>query len=312
MKIFVAGATGVVGNRLVPALIRRGHEVVGTTRTPSKVGRLRSLGAEGVVVDALDPVAVKAAVADAEPEVIVHQLTALPPTFRPRRFAEQFAETDRLRTDGMDNLLAAASVVGARRFVAQSYAAWPYERRGGPVKTEADPLDPEPVPAMRRTLDAIRYVETSVANADLEGIALRYGAFYGPGTSIGEGGSVVEAVRRRRFPVVGSGGGIWSFVHIDDAAEATVAAIEGGAPGVFNIVDDEPATVAEWLPELADAIGARRPRRVPAWLARVLIGEVGVAVMTEIRGASNAKAKRELRWAPRYTSWREGFRVGLA
>lgn len=221
---------------------------------------------------------------------------------RRRRVLERVRSTDRHP----------AEAAGVRRFVAQSYAAWPYERRGGWVKTEEDPLDPDPVPAMRGTLDAIRYVESSLATADLEGVALRYGAFYGPWTSIGQGGSLVEAVRRRRFPLVGSGAGVWSFVHIDDAAEATVAAVEGGAPGIYNVVDDEPAPVAEWLPELAAAIGAPHPRRVPVWLARMLIGDVGVALMTQIRGASNAKAMRGLGWRPRYTSWRQGFRTGLS
>jgi nucleoside-diphosphate-sugar epimerase len=311
MRIFVAGATGVVGVRLVPALARQGHQVVGTTRTPEKVERLRALGAEPVVLDALDATAVKEAVALAEPEVVVHQLTAIPGSVDPRHFDEQFAQTNRLRTEGLDHLLDAAAAGGSRRFVAQSFASWPYARVGGPVKDEEDPLDPDPPAIVRTTLDAIRYLETAVASAGMEGVVLRYGGFYGPGTSLGEGGSVLDAVRRRRFPIVGSGAGVWSFVHVDDVATATVAAIEGGEPGTYNVTDDEPATVAEWLPVLAESIGAPAPWHVPAWLARVLIGEAGVTMMTDIHGASNAKAKRQLGWSLRYPSWRDGFRNGL-
>jgi 2-alkyl-3-oxoalkanoate reductase len=311
MRIFVAGATGVVGVRLVPALTRRGHQVVGTTRTPEKVERLRALGAEPVVLDALDATAVKEAVALAEPEVVVHQLTAIPDSVDPRHFDEQFAQTNRLRTEGLDHLLDAAAAAGSRRFVAQSFASWPYARVGGPVKDEEDPLDADPPAIVRTTLDAIRYLETAVASAGMEGVVLRYGGFYGPGTSLGEGGSVLDAVRRRRFPIVGSGAGVWSFVHVDDVATATVAAIEGGEPGTYNVTDDEPATVAEWLPVLAESIGAPAPLHVPAWLAQVLIGEAGVTMMTDIRGASNAKAKRELGWSLQYPSWRDGFRHGL-
>jgi nucleoside-diphosphate-sugar epimerase len=312
MRVFVAGATGVVGVRLVPELVRRGHEVVGTTRTPSKVDRLRRLGAEPVVVDAFDGVAVKEAVARAEPEVVVHELTDLGMKFNPRRIDRMLENTNRLRTEGLDHLLEAARSMGARRFVAQSYAAWPYARVGGPVKTEEDPLDPHPPEGVRAALDAIRYLESAVTGSpDLEGLALRYGGFYGPGTSLGEGGDVLEAVRKRRFPIVGDGGGVWSFLHVDDAATATAAAIEGGAPGIYNVCDDEPATVAEWMPVLAEAIGARAPRHAPVWLARLLAGEAGVVLMTEIRGASNEKAKGELGWRPRFATWREGFRSGL-
>jgi 2-alkyl-3-oxoalkanoate reductase len=313
MKVFVAGATGAVGARLVPALVARGHEVTGTTRFETKAERLRGQGATPVVLDAYDASAVKEAVARAEPEVVVHELTAIPATFNPRRFEEVFAETNRLRTEGLDVLLEAARSAGARRFVAQSFGAWPYAKVGGPVKTEEDPLDPDPPKAARGVLAAIRHVEDSVTGpaAELEGVALRYGGFYGPGTGLERGGPLVEMVRKRRFPVVGDGGAVWSFLHTDDAASATVAAIEGGPTGIYNVCDDEPATVATWLPVLAETLGAPKPRHVPAWLARMLVGEMGVTVMLSIRGMSNAKAKRELGWEPRWSTWREGFRSGL-
>jgi nucleoside-diphosphate-sugar epimerase len=312
MRIFVAGATGVLGRRLVPLLVQHGHQVTGTTRTAAKADLISGEGAAASVLDALDERAVRQAVSIAKPDVIVHELTALPSDFDPRRFEASFASTDRLRTEGTDNLLAAAVAGDVRRIVVQSYAAWPYDRRGAWVKTEDDPLDPDPPRAMRRTLDAIAYVERAALERGLEGIALRYGAFYGPGSSLGDGGTIIEQVRRRRFPVVGSGAGIWSFVHLDDAGEATALAIERGRPGVYNVTDDEPAAVRDWLPVLADAVGARPPRHLPAWLARPLIGEAGVSVMTRIRGASNAKAKRELGWDLRYPTWRGGFRHGLA
>jgi nucleoside-diphosphate-sugar epimerase len=312
MKVFVAGASGVVGAHLIPELIRRGHPVVGTTRTTQRADGLRALGAEAVVLDAFDAVAVKGAVADAAPDVVVHQLTALPRDADIKGFEASFVMTNRLRTEALDHLLAAAHDSGARRFVAQSYAAWPYERTGGPVKTEDDPLDRTPPAPMRAALEAIRYLEASVTHAqDLQGLALRYGAFYGPGTALGAGGSILDAVRRRRFPIVGDGGGVWSFLHVDDLAAATADAIERGPAGVYNVVDDEPAPVAEWLPELARALGAKPPRHVPVWLARFLVGDAGISLMTEIRGASNVKAKRDLGWQPRVPSWRTGFRTGL-
>ena len=281
-------------------------------RSLDKAEAIRGAGAEPVVADALDKEAVMTAVQRAEPEIVVHELTALPSRLNIRRFDQEFELTNRLRREGTDHLLAAARAAGARRLVAQSFAGWPYAPEGGPVKSEEDPLDPDPPPSFRSTLDAIRYLETAVVSAEgLEGLALRYGPFYGPGTSIGEGGSIVEDVRRRRVPVVGTGAGVWSFLHIDDAAEATLAAMERGSPGIYNVVDDDPAPVAEWLPALAAAIGAKPPRRVPAWLARLAIGEHGVAMMTRIRGATNAKAKRELGWQPPWSSWREGFLKGL-
>jgi nucleoside-diphosphate-sugar epimerase len=275
---------------------------------------LRSLGARPVVADALDPDAVAAAVAEAEPEVIVHQLTALSRSLDLRHFERDFAPTNRLRTEGTDHLLAAAHAVEARRFVAQSFAGWPSARTGGPITTEDDPLDPAPVEGFRTTLEAIRHLEAAVSGASFtEGVVLRYGGFYGPGTSLGlkPEGEHVEAVRGRKFPIVGGGGGVWSFIHIDDAAAATLAAVEHGRRGIYNVVDDEPAPVREWLPELAAALGARPPRRVPRWLGRMLAGDTATVMMTEVRGASNAKAKRELGWEPRYPSWRQGFASGL-
>jgi nucleoside-diphosphate-sugar epimerase len=312
MRIFVAGATGALGRRLVPLLVERGHQVTGMTRTAAKAAGLRAAGAEPVVADALDRDAVLAAVAAARPEVVVHELTALAEMTDFRKLDQGFALTNRLRAEGTDHLLAAARAAGARRFVAQSFAGWPFARVGGPVKTEDDPLDPDPPAQLRRTLDAIRHLESAVLGAEgLEGVVLRYGGFYGPGTSAGEGGFMLEDLRRRRFPLVGAGTGVWSFVHIDDAATATVAAVERGAPGIYQIVDDDPAPVSEWLPALAAAVGARPPRRVPAWVARLAGGAHGVVLMTEVRGASNAKARRELGWRPAWPSWRQGFRAGL-
>lgn len=312
MKVFIAGATGVVGSRMVPALVRNGHEVVGTTRTPSKTERLAQLGATPVVLDALDDLAVKDAVAAAQPDVVVHELTAIPETVDPRKLDEQFAATNRLRTEGTDHLLEAARAAGVRRFVAQSFAAWVYARTSGPVKTETDAIEMDPPTSVRKTLAAILHVEHSLTEAtDIEGLALRYGGFYGPGTSMGEGGSVIEMVRKRRLPLVGRSQGVWSFLHVDDAASATVAAVERGSTGIYNIADDDPAPASEWLPELAKAIGAPPPRHVPVWLARLVAGETAVAMMTELKGVSNEKAKRELGWQPAYASWRKGFRTGL-
>jgi nucleoside-diphosphate-sugar epimerase len=314
MRVFVAGATGALGTQLVPQLVASGHEVVGMTRTPSKQQALRAMGARPVVADALDPDAVARAVAEAEPEVIVHQLTALSGPLDLRHPDRYFAMTNRLRTEGTDHLLAAGRAVGARRFVAQSYAGWPFARTGGPVKDETDPLDPDPPRALRATLDAILHVEEAVTGITWgEGLVLRYGGFYGPGTSLSlePGAAAVESVRKRQFPVIGVGGGIWSFVHIEDAAAATAAAVERGHAGIYQIVDDEPAPVREWLPALASALGAKPPRRLPRWLGRLVAGKAGTVMMTEVRGASNAKAKRELGWTLRYPSWRLGFAKGL-
>ncbi|MBV9001022.1 MAG: NAD(P)-dependent oxidoreductase [Solirubrobacterales bacterium] len=307
MRVFVAGATGVMGRQLVPQLLAAGHKVIGMTRTEAKRAALWDLGAQPVVADALDPDQVAAAVAEAQPDVIVHQLTAIS-SFDPRHFDREFAPTNRLRTEGTDHLLSAGQAVGVRRFVAQSYAAWPYARTGGPVKSEDDPLDPSPARDMRESMAAIRHLEEAVLGADwTEGIVLRYGAFYGPGTSMSPGSEELEVIRKRKFPVVGDGGGVWSFVHIADAAEATVAAIEHGHRGIYNVVDDDPAPVADWLPALAQSIGAPKPRRVPRFVGRLFAGEAGAVMMTDIRGASNAKAKRELHWQPGHPSWREGF-----
>lgn len=314
MKVFVAGATGAVGKQLVPMLVEDGHDVVVMTRTEGKRGMLRELGAEPVVVDALDGDAVRRAVEDARPDVVVHQLTAIPPAINMRRFDRDFAPTNRLRTEGTDNLLRAAQAVGVKRFVVQSNAGVIYAPTAGPIKTEDDPFDPNPPSAMREGIAAIRHLESAVMNAHgLESVVLRYGWFYGPGTSVALEplGSIVEAIRKRQFPIVGSGSAVWSFIHIYDAATATRIAVEGGPAGIYNIVDDEPATVAEFLPVLADAVGAKRPWRVPRWVGRLAAGEVGVRAMTQLRGASNAKAKRELGWTLRYPSWRQGFTGGL-
>lgn len=306
MRIFVAGATGAVGRRLVPRLARAGHTVVGLTRTPAKAGLLRELGAEPVVADALDENLIHAAVRDARPDVIVHELTELKGASDLRKFDRAFANSNRLRTRGTDLLLGAARECGVRRMVVQSFCGWPYARGGGHVKSEDDPLDPVPPQEMRRTLDAIRYQEHVVTtSAAPEGVALRYGAFYGPGTGMFDA-ALIDQIRKRRVPLIGSGAAWWSFLHIDDAAEATALAVERGQ-GVYNIVDDDPAPVRDWLPALAAMLGARPPFHVPAWLARIAAGEHLVVMMTESRAGSNAKAKRELGWRPRYPSWRQGF-----
>jgi nucleoside-diphosphate-sugar epimerase len=307
MRILVAGATGAIGKQLLPRLVAAGHEVVGMTRSESKRALLHELGAEAVVVDALDPDQGADAVARTRPEVIVNQLTSIT-AFDMRNFDRSFALTNRLRSEGTDYLLSAGHAMGVRRFVAQSAVYFIYARTGGPVKNEEDPLDPSPVGDLRQSLAAIRHLEQAVVGAEwTEGIALRYGAFYGPGTSLAPGGEQFELVRRRKFPVVGNGRGVWSFIHIADAAEATVAAIERGRRGIYNIVDDDPAPVSEWLPGLAAAVGAKKPMRVPRFVGRLFAGEAGAVMMTEIRGASNAKAKRELGWRPAHPSWREGF-----
>ena len=313
MNVFVAGATGALGKQLVPMLVANGHEVTGMTSKAAKQDLVRSLGARPVVADALDPEAVAQAVAQAEPDVIVHELTALSGAIDLRDFEKTFALTNRLRTEGTDHLLAAGRAVGVKRFVAQSFAGWPFARTGGTIKTEDDPLDAAPPEAVRDTLGAIRYLEEAVTGATwTEGIALRYGGFYGPGTSLGlPDGEQLEMIRKRKLPIVGNGEGIWSLVHIEDAATATVAAIEHGGRGVYNIVDDEPAATKEFLPAAAEVLGARKPRRVPRWVGRLLAGEAAVVMMTEVRGASNAKAKRELGWKPRYPSWRQGLAEGL-
>ncbi|TWF78350.1 nucleoside-diphosphate-sugar epimerase [Pseudonocardia hierapolitana] len=307
MRVFVAGGTGALGRRLVRQLVAHGHEVTATTRSAGKAGELAALGARPVVVDGLDGLGVGRAVAEAQPDAIVHQMTALAGVADLRHFDRWFATTNELRTTGTRHLLAAAQASGVEKVVAQSYTGWTNIRTGGPVKTEDDPLDPHPAKAQRESMAAVQFLERAVTGAPLTGIVLRYGNFYGPGASE----SMVELVRARRLPIIGRGTGVWSFIHLDDAATATVAAVERGTAGVYNVVDDDPAPVAEWLPHLAEAVGAKPPLRLPVWLARAAAGEVVVGWMTEGRGASNDRAKSELDWRPAWTSWRDGFRHGL-
>lgn len=305
MRVLVAGASGAIGTRLVPQLIDRGHEVIGGFNSAGSAERVRALGAEAVALDLLDARAVRKAVLEARPDAIVHQATALANVRFSRNLDRTFAPTNRLRTEGTDALLAAAREAGVHRFVAQSFASYRYAREGGPVKTEDDPLDPAPPAAARETNAAMRHLDRAVTNAG--GIALRYGGFYGAPND-----GLLEPIRKRQFPIVGNGGGISSFIHLDDAAAATVLALEHDGAGIYNIVDDEPAPVREWLPVLANALGAKPPRHVPRWLARLAAGQGAVLMGTESRGASNAKAKRELGWAPRYPSWRQGFTAAYA
>jgi len=304
MRIFVTGATGALGRHLVPGLVAAGHEVTATTRTPNKIAQLRQAGAAPVVVDGLDRDAVIAAVLDAEPEVIIHEMTSLADMRSLRNMDRVFAGTNELRTRGTDNLLAAASRAGTRRVIAQS-AERVNDRAGSMVKTEQDPLDPHPLASTTRTVEAIKYVEKTVPLAVPEGLVLRYGSFYGPGSS----DFLLDAVRKRQMPVIGGGAGLWSFIEMTDAAAATIAAVDRGAPAVYNVVDSDPAPVSEWLPYLATVLGAKPPMRMPVWLGRLLAGEFVVAQMTEARGSSNEKARKELGWEPRYASWREGFRA---
>jgi nucleoside-diphosphate-sugar epimerase len=305
MRVFVAGASGALGNELVPQLIERGHEVVGTHRSPENAERVKALGAEPVALDLLDVHAVRKAVLEAHPDAIVHEATALKDIKFSRNFDKIFAATNRLRTEGTDALLAAAADAGVDRFVAQSYASARYAREGGWVKAEDDPLDPNPPSTIREGMAAMRHVDQAVTAAG--GIALRYGGFYGA-----DNDGLIEPVRKRQFPIVGNGRGVTSFVHLEDAASATVLALESGNVGIYNVVDDDPAPIREWLPALADALGAGPPRHIPRWLARLLAGEMVVRMGTESRGASNAKAKRELGWTLRYPSWREGFIAAYA
>jgi 2-alkyl-3-oxoalkanoate reductase len=300
MRVFVVGASGAIGTRLVPQLIARGHGVIGSSTSPRGADRVRALGAEPIVLDLLDAAAVRNAVLKAEPDAIVHQATALANARFGRNFDRAFAPTNRLRTEGTDNLLAAAGEAGVSRFVAQSFASMRYARDGRPVKREDDPLDPSPPASAREAHAAMRHLDQAVTDAG--GIALRYGGFYGAPND-----GLVEPVRKRQFPIVGDGGGVFSFIHLDDAAAATVLALERDGPAIYNIVDDEPAPVREWLPVLASALGAKPPRRVPRWLARLIAGEFAVIIGTESNGASNAKAKHELGWTLRYPSWRQGF-----
>jgi nucleoside-diphosphate-sugar epimerase len=306
MRVFVAGATGAIGRQLVPRLVAAGHEVHGMTRSESKQAVLYELGVVPVVADALEADQVAEAVAHARPDVIVHELTAIG-SVDTRHMERDFAQTNRLRTEGTDHLLSAGQAVGVQRFVAQSHIVW-YDRNGAAVKSEEDPIDRAPARQMRANLAAGLHLEEAVLGARwTQGIVLRYGWFYGPGTSLAPGEEQFELVRKRKFPLVGDSGGVWSFIHIADAAEATVAAIERGTRGVYNVVDDDPAPVAEWLPALAQRLGAKKPMRVPRFVGRLFAGEAGAVMMTELRGASNAKAERELSWRPAHASWRQGF-----
>jgi nucleoside-diphosphate-sugar epimerase len=300
MRVLVVGATGVIGSRLVPQLLARGHEVTGTSRSAAKAPELRAMGAEPVALDVLDAEATRKVVAATGPDAIIYQATALAGVRFGRSLDKAFAPTSRLRTEGTGNLLAAARETGVRRFVAQSFASYRYARVGGLVKTEDDPLDPDPPAMARQANAAMKYLDTTVTEAG--GIALRYGGFYGAAKD-----PMVDMVRKRMFPLIGNGAGITSFIHLDDAAAATVLALEHDGPAIYNIVDDEPAPASEWLPALAQAVGARPPRRIPTWLATLVAGKGMVMISAEGRGASNAKAKRELGWTPRYPSWRQGF-----
>jgi nucleoside-diphosphate-sugar epimerase len=305
MHVFIAGGAGAVGTRLIRQLVDRGHQVTATTRDPAKRAGLEDLGAHAVVVDGLDSAAVGEAVATAAPDAVVHQMTALSGTLDPKHFDRSFAVTNRLRTEGLDHLVAAAEASGVRQVVAQSFTGWPNVRSGSWVKDEEDPLDPEPPKAQRESLAAIRYLEETVQKAD--GTVLRYGGFYGDATD-----AMVPLIRKRKFPLVGAGTGYMSWVHLDDAASATVLVLEQEVRGVFNIVDDEPAPVSEWLPYLAECLGAKPPLHVPTWVARLVAGDVAVSMSTRTRGSSNARAKRELGWELRWPSWRQGFRDGRA
>ncbi len=293
-------------------LVAAGHEVTALTRSPQKLDALRRQGAHPVVADALDRDAVLRAITAARPEILIHQMTSLARAKSLRNFDDEFALTNRLRTTGTDHLIEAAQAAGVHRLIAQSYGNWNYERTGSAVKDESAPFDASPPANQRRSLEALRHCEAAVVAArGIDGLALRYGNFYGPGSGFSLSGDIVRQVRKRRLPIIGDGAGVWCFIHVDDAASATIAAITRGTAGAYNVVDDEPATVARWLPELARAVSAKPPRRLPVWLGRIAVGEVGVSMMTQIRGASNAKAKRELAWRPRYRSWREGFWTGL-
>jgi len=314
MKVFVAGSTGVVGRNLVPLLLENGHDVIALSRTQQKARDLEVLGARVAIADPLNKEQLTAAIRKAEPEVIINELTALAgnETGNFKKFDQEFALTNRFRTEVTDTMLAAGRMVGTRRFIAQSFCGWPYARQGGPVKTEEDPLDPNPPASFSKSLAAIRHQEDALRNAvGMQTLALRYGLFYGPGTGVAKDSPIVKLVRKRRMPIVGNGAGVWSFIHMTDVARATAAAVSRGEPGIYNIVDDEPATVSTWLPALAAAVGARPPFRVPVWLGKLAIGEGGVSMMTMMRGGSNAKAKRELDWQPVYSTWRRGFVEGL-
>jgi 2-alkyl-3-oxoalkanoate reductase len=310
VRVFVAGSTGALGRALIPQLLENGYEVTALVRTPEKGEALQAMGADVTIADPLNKEELTQAIIAAKPKVIIHQLTALA-NVRSFKFDHEFALTNRFRTEVTDTMLAAARRVGVRRFIAQSFCGWPFARQGGPVKKEEDPLDPNPPAEFRKTLEAIRYLEgTLLHTTDMQTLTLRYGVFYGPGTAIAKDGAIADLIRKHKMPIVGKGTGIWSFIHIQDAARATVVAVSQGAPGIYNIVDSEPAPVAEWLPLLAQVLGAPPPRTVPAWLAKLAVGEGGVSMMTEIRGGSNAKAISGLGWQPMFANYRQGFLKG--
>lgn len=311
MRILLAGASGAIGRTLIPLLIQQ-HEVFGVFRNPAHADLVKTLGATPVILDVLDADAVQARMSEIKPQAVIHQLTAIPARLDLRHIERDFEMTNRLRTEGTRNLTTAAVREGVERFIAQSFAGWPYARRGITLKAEEDDLDPTPPPQMKSALDAIETLEHTVLREQgFAGIVLRYGPFYGPHSSIAKDGAMVDEIRQRKVPVVGQGTGVWSFIHLHDAATATLAALDHAQRGIYNIVDDDPAPVIEWLPFLAQCVGAPPPRHVPNWLAKMLIGEHAVALMNDIRGASNAKAKAELHWAPKWSSWREGFREAL-
>jgi len=305
MRVFVAGGSGAIGTRIIPQLVQRGHEVIGTFKSTGKDKTLRTLGAESIMLDLLDAPAVLKAVTDTKPDAILHEATSLSGKLDFKHPDGAFAQTNLLRTKGTDALLAAARKLGVRRFIAQSYASYRYAREGGPVKNENDPLDSHPPAAMHEIYEAMSYLDRAVT--DYGGVALRYGGFYGDPDNASERANFLDPVLKRLYPIVGNGDGYASFIHLDDAATATVLALERDVKGIYNIVDDEPAPVRVWLPVLANALGAKPPRHFPAWLARMVAGELAVIMGTQLRGASNAKAKRDLNWTLRYSSWRQGF-----
>lgn len=313
MKVFLAGAGGAVGKAIIPMLINAGHQVTALTRSEKKSSIIKSLGAIPIIADAMNEKSVVEAICKIKPDAIIHQMTAINPgRVNLKKLDKEFELTNKLRTVGTDYLLKAAREAGVKKFIIQSFAGWNYERTGGKIKTENDPLDPNPPRMQQEMMAAIQYLEKAVFDApNINATVLRYGAFYGPGTSLSLNGTIVEDIRKRMFPIVGGGTGIWSFAHIEDVASATVAALHSNKTGVFNIVDDDPAPLYEWLPYLAEVVGAKPPMRLPVFIARPIIGEVGISFMTQIRGVSNAKAKKELNWAPKWKSWREGFKFGL-
>lgn len=312
MRIFLAGASGAIGQTLIPLLVEQQHEVFGSFRNPANTARVQALGATPVVLDALDGQAVHDRIAEIRPQVVIHQLTAIPARLDLRHIDREFEMTNRLRTEGTRNLASASVQAGVEKFIAQSFAGWPYARRGITLKTEEDDLDPSPPPQMKAILDAIETLEhTVVREQGFTGIVLRYGPLYGPHSSIASDGAMVDEIRQHKVPVIGQGTGVWSFLHLHDAATATIAALTHGQRGIYNIVDDDPALVSEWLPYLAQCVGAPAPRHIPNFLAKIAVGEHAVAMMNDIRGVSNAKAREQLHWEPKWSSWRQGFREGL-